>query len=88
MTVAEPRLRVDRAYSANDAALILGMPVRSFNEKVREGWIEPIDLKGTRRYSGYELAKRLRWPVSDDPRDYMPNAKARPAMTYPGVGGS
>ncbi len=85
MKVAEPRLRLDRAYEAKVAAKMLGMNVRVFNERVREGWVSPINNVGERRFSGYALAKKLGWPLTDDPRDYMPSAQVPAAMRYPGL---
>lgn len=70
MTV--PDLSIGRAYTASDAAAILGMSKSTFNERVREGRIRPVFDDGERRFSGYMLAKLLGWPLTDDPRDYMP----------------
>ena len=51
---------------------MLGVKVRTFNERVRGGWITPIWTDGECRYSGFAIARLLGWPLSDDPRDYMP----------------
>ena len=70
-----PDLSIGRAYTADQAAAMLGIKIRTFNERVKEGWIQPISLKGIngdRRYSGYDIAKLLGWPLTDDPRDYIP----------------
>ena len=68
-----PELSIGRAYTATEAAAILGLGKSSFNERVREGMIKPIFPGGERRYSGYLLARLLDWPLSDEPRDYMPS---------------
>ena len=65
-------LDISRAYSARDAAFFLGITVSSLNDRVREGVLTPIFPTGDRRYSGYDLARLLHWPLSDDPLDYMP----------------
>ena len=67
-----PDLSIGRAYTAMEAAAILGLSKSTFNEKVRQGHIKPIFQGGERRFSGYMLARLLGWPLSDDPRDYMP----------------
>ena len=67
-----PLLNIGRAYSAQDAAAILGITTSVLNERVREGVIKPVLDSGDRRYSGYILARLLGWPLSDDPKDYMP----------------
>ena len=67
-----PVLRLDRAYTANDAAAILGMKPSAFNERVRRGELSPLPFSGDRRYSGFILARQLGWPLTDDPYDYMP----------------
>ena len=69
---APPKLDIGRAYSAKDAAAILGIAPSVLNERVRQGFITPIFPTGDRIYSGYTLAKLLGWPLSDDPQDYMP----------------
>ena len=71
-SVSLPSLDIGRAYCAKDAAIILGVTEATFNERVREGLIKPVLESGDRRYSGYMLARLLGWPLSDDPRDYMP----------------
>ena len=71
----DPILRLDRAYCAADAARILRIGVTSFNERVRAGVISPIPMGGDRRFSGFELARLLGWPLTDDPRDYMPKSE-------------
>ena len=71
-SVSMPSLDIGRAYCSRDAALILGVTESTFNERVREGLIKPVLESGDRRYSGYMLARLLGWPLSDDPRDYMP----------------
>ena len=63
-----PKLDIGCAYSAVDASKILDITVYVLNERVREGLITPIFPTGDRRYSGYDLAKVLRWPLSDDPQ--------------------
>ena len=69
---APPSLDIGRAYSANDTAAILDLTVGVLNERVREGLITPIFPTGDRRYSGYMIARLLGWPLSDNPKDYMP----------------
>ena len=66
-----PILEIGRAYNATDATAILGISESVLNERVREGVLKLIFPTGDRRYSGYELARLLGWPVSEDPRDYM-----------------
>ena len=66
-----PVLHIGRAYNARDAAATLGLSEGVLNLRVREGIIVPMFPNGDRRYSGYELARLLGWPVSDDPKDYM-----------------
>ena len=73
-TLVSPTLDIGRAYSATDAARILGITPYVLNERVREGWIKPIFSTGDRRYSGYVLAQLLGWPLSDIPRDDPPAA--------------
>ena len=68
-TVVSPTLDIGRAYSATDAAAILGVTTYVLNERVREGWVKPLFETGDRRYSGYALAQLLGWPLSDNPRD-------------------
>ena len=68
-----PTLDIGRAYDANQTATILGISVYVLNERVREGKIKPVFDTGDRRYSGYVIARLLDWPLSDDPRDYMPS---------------
>ncbi len=70
--LSPPVLRLDRAYPAEEAARFLGMTLRTFNERVRRGWILPVDEAGHRRYSGFVIAQKLGWPLTDDPMDYMP----------------
>ena len=65
-------LDIGRAYSATEAAGILGISPYVLNERVREGLLKPIFATGDRRYSGYALAQVLGWPLSADPRDYLP----------------
>ena len=67
-----PKLDIGRAYSAKDAAAILGIAASVLNERVRQGRITPVFPTGDRSYSGYTLAKLLNWPLSDDPMDYRP----------------
>ena len=69
---APPKLDIGRAYSAKDAAAILGVAASVLNERVRQGLIAPVFSVGDRTYSGYTLAKLLGWPLSDNPQDYMP----------------
>ncbi len=71
-----PELSIGRGYTAEEAAAILGISTRTLNERVREGHINPIFHAGERRYSGYALAQLLGWPLTDDPRDYMPVSEA------------
>lgn len=71
-----PALSIGRGYTAEEAAAILGISTRTLNERVREGHIKPIFHAGERRYSGYALAQLLGWPLTDDPRDYMPVSDA------------
>ena len=72
--VVSPTLDIGRAYSASEAAAILGITTYVLNERVREGRIKPMFETGDRRYSGYVLAQLLGWPLSDNPRDYLPGA--------------
>ena len=65
-------LDIGRAYDANETAVFLGISVYVLNERVREGKIKPMFDTGDRRYSGYMIARLLEWPLSDDPRDYLP----------------
>ena len=67
-----PSLDISRAYCAKDAASFLGITTSALNDRIREGVIKPIFSTGDRRYSGYDLASLLHWPLSDDPLDYMP----------------
>ncbi len=73
-----PALSIGRGYTAEEAAAILGISTRTLNERVREGYIKPIFHAGERRYSGYALARLLGWPLTDDPRDYLPVSDAYP----------
>ena len=66
-------LDIGRAYSGEEAARFLGITVFVLNQRVREGKIKPVFDTGDRRYSGYVIARLLDWPLSDDPRDYMPS---------------
>ena len=66
-------LDIGRAYSAEDAAHFLGVNVFVLNQRVREGKVKPVFDTGDRRYSGYVLARLLDWPLSEDPRDYVPS---------------
>ncbi len=76
-----PILRVDRAYTAAEAAQIMGLNVSSFNERVREGWIKPIPIPGIRRFSGYTLTQILGWPAMPyDPRDYTLRPRPKPTI--------
>ena len=65
-------LDIGRAYNATDAAALLGITPYVLNERVRESWLKPVFETGDRRYSGYALAQLLGWPLSSDPRDYLP----------------
>ena len=71
-TVVAPTLDIGRAYSATDAAAILGITPYVLNERFREGLIKPIFETGDRRYSGYVLAQLLGWPLDDIPRQELP----------------
>lgn len=71
-----PKLDIGRAYSARDTAAILGIAPSVLNERVRQGLMAPVFPTGDRIYSGYAIAKLLGWPLSDDPRDYMPGKDA------------
>ena len=71
-TVIPPPLDIGRAYSAGEAAAILGITTYVLNERVREGRLKPVFDGGDRRYSGYVLAQLLGWPLSDNPLDYIP----------------
>ncbi len=68
----KPTLSIGRGYTAEEAAAILGISTRTLNERVKQGYIKPIFHAGERRYSGYALAQILGWPLTDNPRDYMP----------------
>ena len=57
--VISPTLDIGRAYSASDAAAILGITPYVLSERVREGWIKPMFETGDRRYSGYVLVQLL-----------------------------
>ena len=70
--VIPPTLDIGRAYSASDAAAILGITTYVLNERVREGRVKPVFETGDRRYSGYVLAQLLGWPLSEKPQDYLP----------------
>ena len=70
--IKQPTLSIGRAYTAEEAAAFLGLNVRTFNERVREGMLFPIWPSGERRYSGYAIARLLGWPLTDDPLDYVP----------------
>ena len=72
-----PALEIGRAYTAAEAAAMLGLGKSSFNERVREGRIKPVFSEGERRFSGYVLARLLGWPLTDDPRDYVLSATAK-----------
>ena len=71
-----PALSIERAYRADEAAAILGISTRTLNDRVRQGYIQPIFQAGERRYSGFAIARLLGWPLTDDPRDYMPSSEA------------
>ena len=58
-----PSLDIGRAYSAGEAAAILGITTYVLNERVREGRLKPVFDSGDRRYSGYVLAQLLGWPL-------------------------
>lgn len=73
-----PDLSIGRAYKAEEAAAILRIALSTFNDRVREGRIKPVFDVGERRYSGYVLARLLGWPLSDDPRDYLPGRDVSP----------
>ena len=72
VTVPPPTLDIGRAYSAGEAAAILGITPYVLNERVREGLLKPVFENGDRRYSGYALAQLLGWPLGDNPCDYLP----------------
>ena len=71
-SVVPPNLDIGRGYTASEAAAVLGITTYVLNERVREGLLKPIFENGDRRYSGYALAQVLGWPLSDNPRDYLP----------------
>ena len=73
-TLISPTLDIGRAYSATDAAGILGITTYVLNERVKEGWIKPLFETGDRRYSGYALAQLLGWPLKDNLRQELPAA--------------
>ena len=77
--VPVPVLDIGRAYTAKDTAAILGISESVLNERVREGVRAPIFPTGDRRYSGYVLARLMGWPVSEDPRDYLPGVQGNDA---------
>ena len=62
-------LDIGRAYSAGEAAAILGITTYVLNERLREGWLKPVFESGDRRYSGYALAQLLGWELSVSPRE-------------------
>ena len=72
VTVVSPTLDIYRFYSASETAAIFGATVEALDEWVCEGFIQPVFLDGEPRYSGFAIAKLLGWPLSDDPRDYLP----------------
>ena len=65
-------LNIGRAYTDRETARFLGISVFVLNNRVRDGELKPIFESGDRRYSGYTIARILGWPLSADPRDYMP----------------
>ena len=67
-TVISPTLDIGRAYNAKEAAAILGITPYVLNERVREGWVQPMFETGDRRSSGYVLAQLLGWPLADKAR--------------------
>ena len=84
--VIPPTLDIGRAYSAGEAAAILGITPYVLNERVREGRLKPVFDSGDRRYSGYVLAQLLGWPLS--PRDwgitpYVLNERVREGRLKP-----
>ena len=70
-------LSIGRAYSATDAADLLDMDIRTFNRRVSEGMLEPLWSLGSRRFSGFDIARLLHWPLSDDAKDYVPVKMAK-----------
>ena len=78
-----PTLDIGRAYSAGEAAAILGITTYVLNERVREGLLKPVFENGDRRYSGYALAQLLGWPLGDNPHDYLPGRGRSPVKTAP-----
>lgn len=54
-----PALSIERAYRADEAAAILGISTRTLNDRVRQGYIQPIFHVGERRYSGFAIARLL-----------------------------
>ena len=46
--------------------------MEDLDEWAQGGFIEPVCLAGEPQYSGFAIARLLGWPLSDDPRDYLP----------------
>ena len=84
-TVVLPTLDIGRAYSATDAAAILGITPYVLNERFREGWIKPIFETGDRRYSGYVLAQLLGWPLKDNLLSDLPAVQRQLLLPVPSI---
>ena len=61
-----------RFYSAGETADKFAATVEALDERVREGFIQPLFLNGEVMFSGFAIAKLLGWPLSDDPLDFLP----------------
>ena len=62
-----PRLEIGRAYTAEETAAFFGISKSALNDRVREGFLKPVFERGDRRFSGYDIARRLGWSLSDNP---------------------
>ena len=72
VTVVSPTLDIYRFYSVSETAAIFSATVEALDGWVCSGFICPVFLDGEPMFSGFAIAKLLGWPMSDDPRDYLP----------------
>ena len=70
--VVPTTLNIFRFYSAGETAEIFAATVEDLDEWAQGGFIEPVCLAGEPQYSGFAIARLLGWPLSDDPRGYLP----------------
>ena len=70
--VVPTTLNIFRFYSAGETAEIFAATEEALDEWVRGGFIKPVFLYGEPQYSGFAIARLLGWPLSDDPRVYLP----------------